>query len=128
VAIGIVLALSAGCGDGLGEGTAEVDMADLLADPGSYADERIRVRATYLENPQVRVLTDALAESYPPQAGGAQIWVEGRAPEGDCVISDIGVTWGEVEAVGAFRYSAEGGLGIPPIFEMALADATITCP
>src|SRR5688572_18751330 len=103
-------------------------MVDVLADPGRYDDTRIRLTATFLETPQVRVLTDALAESYPPQAAGEQVWVEGAAPKGDCVTSDIGVTWGEVEAVGVFRYSADGGLGIPPIFEMALADATITCP
>ena len=126
--IGSVLALSAGCGNGITGGPTEVRMADLLADPGRYADERIRVRATYLEDPQVRVLTDALAESYPPQAGGAQVWVEGRAPQGDCVISDLGVTWGEVDAVGVFRYSADGGLGIPPIYDMVLADAALSCP
>ena len=124
----LVALLATACGGGLGGGAREVELAALLADPASFADQQVRVRATFFEDPQVRVLTEALAESYPPQPAGAMIWVEGRAPEGGCLESDLGIVWGEVEAKGVFRHSSSGGLGVPPIYELALVDAELSCP
>ena len=128
LALTLVAAAGAACGGGGPGGSADVGFDRLVSDPGAFSGRAVRVQALYFEDPQVRVLTQALAESYPPQAVGASIWVETRAPEGDCVTSDLGVTWGEVVARGTFRYSAGGGLGVPPIYSMALDDATLVCP
>jgi hypothetical protein len=122
------LAVGVACGNGFSNGPQQVEIGQLVANPASFADEPVRVVATFYEDPQMRVLAEALAESYPPQPAGATIWVEGRAPEGECISSDLGISWGQVEARGVFRSSESGGLGIPPIYDMALVDATLTCP
>lgn len=126
--VALVVTLGTACGGNVADASREVEIGQLLATPASFADTNVRFRAIYFEDPQVRVLTEALAESYPPQPAGSRIWVDGRSPEGDCVTSDIGTTWGDVEVEGIFRYAEEGGLGVPPIFEMAVADARLSCP
>lgn len=122
----VVLAVACGTEDGP-VGAREVEIEDVLADPAGHDGERLRFTAFYLGSFEQSVLTAALAESYPPQAAQPSIWVEAQ-PEGDCLISDAGVTWGEVVAEGILRHDEEGGLGHLGVFTMQLVDARLACP
>ena len=122
----LVLAVACGTEDGP-VGVREVEMEDVLADPAGHDGERLRFTAFYVGSFEQSVLTAALAESYPPQAAQPSIWVDAQ-PEGDCLISDAGVTWGEVVAEGILRHDEEGGLGHLGVFTMQLVDARLACP
>jgi len=122
----MVLAVACGTEDA-SVGTREVAIEDVVEDPASLDGERLRFSAFYVGSFEQSVLTAALAESYPPQAAQPSIWVEAQ-PEGDCLISDAGVTWGEVVAEGILRHDEEGGLGHLGVFTMQLVDARLACP
>jgi len=122
----LVLAVACGTEDGP-VGVREVEIEDVLADPAGHDGERLRFTAFYVGSFEQSVLTAALAESYPPQAAQPSIWVEAQ-PEGECLISDAGVTWGEVVAEGIFRHDEEGGFGHLGVFTMQLVDARLACP
>lgn len=120
--------LAAACGaEPQAEGTREVSIEDVLADPAAHDGQRLRFRAAYVGSFERSVLTAALAESYPPQPAEPTIWVDGR-PSRDCVISDAGVTWGDVIAEGVFRYDEEGGFGDLGVYTMQLTAARLSCP
>lgn len=105
----------------------EIEIEEVLADPATFDGQLVRFRAAYVGSFEQSVLAGALAESYPPQPAEPTIWVDGE-PEGACLISDVGVTWGEVVAEGRFRYEEEGGLGHLGVYTMQLLDARLACP
>lgn len=126
VAALVVLAVACG-GEPRAEGTRDVEVEELLANPATFDGQLVRFRAAYVGSFEQSVLAGALAESYPPQPAEPTIWVDGE-PEGPCLISDVGVTWGEVVAEGRFRYEEEGGLGHLGVYTMQLLDARLACP
>lgn len=125
----LLAAAGVSCGDdGAATGRQEVAFEDLTADPGAYADVAVRVtEGFWVSSFEQSVLTGALAESYPPQPVEPMVWVAAQA-EGDCVITDEGVTWGEVVAEGTFRYDEGGGFGHLGVYTMELDDPTLGCP
>lgn len=123
-----LLVLVAACG---GEprtvGTRDVEIEELLADPGDFDGQRVRFRAAYVGSFERSVLTAALAESYPPQPAEPTIWVDAE-PTGPCIIRDVGVTWGQVVAAGVFRFEEDGGFGHLGVHTMQLLEPTLSCP
>lgn len=127
VAVALVV-LAAACGtDEPPIGVREVEVEEVLADPARHDGERLRFRASYVGSFERSVLAAALAESYPPQPAEPTIWVDAQ-PEGECLITDVGVTWGEVVAEGVFRFDEEGGFGHLGGYTMQLEDARLACP
>lgn len=122
----VVLAVACGTEDGP-VGAREVEVEDVIDDPAAHDGERLRFTAFYVGSFEQSVLSAALAESYPPQAAQPSIWVDAQ-PEGACLISDAGVTWGQVVAEGILRHDDEGGFGHLGVFTMQLVDARLTCP
>lgn len=122
----VVLAVACGTQEGP-VGVREVELEEVLADPEGHEGERLRFTAFYVGSFEQSVLTAALAESYPPQPADPSIWV-GARPEGECLISDVGVTWGEVVAEGVLRHDEEGGFGHLGVYTMQLVDARLACP
>ncbi|HEX6261302.1 MAG TPA: hypothetical protein VF097_00495 [Actinomycetota bacterium] len=128
IALVALIALATACGGDEGSvGPRDVELESVLADPDGHDGERLRFRAFYVGSFELSVLTAALAESYPPQPAEPTIWVEAR-PRGDCVVSDVGVTWAEVVAEGVFRYEQGGGFGHLGIHRMQLEGARLACP
>lgn len=129
VALGLVVVIATGCG-GQQEpaGVREVRIEEVLADPAAHEGQRLRFRAFYVGSFERSVLTAALAESYPPQPSEPMIWVDAEPRGGECVITDVGVTWGEVVAEGVLRVDEENGFGHLGIYSMLLEDARLTCP
>lgn len=122
----VVLAVACGTEDGP-VGTREVEIEDVIADPQAHEGQRVRFTAFYVGSFEESVLAAALAESYPPQPAQPAIWVEAQ-PQGGCLISDAGVTWGEVVAEGVLRHDEAGGFGHLGVFTMHLVDARVACP
>ncbi|HEX6207695.1 MAG TPA: hypothetical protein VF058_04975 [Actinomycetota bacterium] len=128
VALVALFALATGCGGDEGiVGPRDVELESVLADPEGHDGERLRFRAFYVGSFELSVLTAALAESYPPQPAEPTIWVD-ASPRGGCIVTDVGVTWGEVVAEGVFRYDEGGGFGHLGIYRMQLEGARLACP
>lgn len=132
----IALLVATGCAKGAGRDRPEDPEAVLpiervIADPARYDDQPVRIRGYYLSSFETSVLTDKLAESYPPQAGQPSIWVVAPAPEGPCLEQSSGdvaaASWGPVVAEGSFLYQAEGGFGHLGAYTMTLEDASLNC-
>lgn len=127
-ALAVLAVLSTSCGsEEAPAGPASVSFARLVEEPSTFDGRRVRLSAFYLGSFERSLLSGALAESYPPQAVEPTVWVSAPTPVGECIQTDEGVTWGEVTAVGTFRYDPEGGFGHLMVWTMELADARLAC-
>ena len=126
--VACLLVLAAACG--AEAPTAEPfrgPIARVLAQPEAFDGRVVQVRAWYVDRLGEQVLASGLAESYPPQPAPPGVWVSAPEPEGDCLTSDIGVTWGRVVATGVFRYEESGAFGPLGVLPMVLAGARLSC-
>lgn len=100
----------------------------VLEDPAAFHGKRVEVRAWYVERSDEQLLSSGLAESYPPQPVEPTVWISASEPEGDCLASDIGVTWGRVVATGTFHLDERGAFGPFGVLPMTLSGARLACP
>lgn len=124
LAIGTVAALSA-CGNEPADDDGPTPLAAVLEDSGDYDGERVTVTAAYFGAFEQSVLSDGLAESFPPQPMTPQVWVDAQPPD-ECLEQSEQVAWAEqVIATGTFHEG--GGFGHLGDYEYELADSEIRC-
>ncbi|HSE80627.1 MAG TPA: hypothetical protein VLA87_02900 [Gaiellaceae bacterium] len=98
----VLLALAACGGDGDSAGDTGPPTSGIAAGPGisiddalaSDSDEQLLVNGTLLAQGDEVRLCSALAESFPPQCGGASLVVEGlKLEEVDGLVTEGDVSW-----------------------------------
>jgi hypothetical protein len=90
---------------------AQVELVQLVDDGAAWDGRRVRVIGSYVGTSDSQVLAEMLAESYPPQAGGATVDLLGTMPpeiaaQLESTADDPGselVTWGTIEVIGTYR-------------------------